>query len=266
MVKDTLNSIFDNLKERTTNPFLGTLIVVWIVHNWKLLYSLFYFDSKLTLAERLCYIEEYFQKTPFYLNLFYVFLLTILVLSVTYLFLGLSRFITDFYEKRVIPKIVEFIDKTAIVLKSDYIAQQEVIRHLEERLEGERLAKATAQKERDESETKLAEILSNKPNLEQTLKREVTNSIPNSFIRVFNKAKQSWTVPKFNSYLTLIKNGTLLSAQDDIMKVLLLENFIMPGSKSNREGDKDYNLTDEGMAFLKYWNNLADDISGNENE
>lgn len=258
MVKDTLNSVFDNLKERTTNPFLGTLIAVWIVHNWKLIYSLFYFDSKFTLTERLSYIEEFFQKIPFYLNLFYVFLLTILVLCITYLFLGLSRFISDFYEKRVIPKIVEFIDKSAIVLKSDYLAQQEVIRHLEVRLEEERLAKGAAQKERDESDAKLAEILSKRPNSEQALESEGANYIPQSFIRVAKKAKDFWTATKFNNFLTNIKNGLTLTASDEIMRTLLRENFIVPGGRSSSAG-QDYKLTDEGMAFLKYWNDLPDD-------
>lgn len=258
MVKDTLNSVFDNLKERTTNPFLGTLIVVWIVHNWKLIYSLFYFDSKLTLTERLSYIEEFFQKTPFYLNLFYVFLLTILILCITYLFLGLSRFISDFYEKRVIPKIVKFIDKSAIVLKSDYLAQQEVIRHLEGRLDEERLAKGAAQRERDESDAKLDEALSKRLNSEQVLESEVTNTIPQSFIRVSNKARQLWTPRKFNSYLANITGGAIMTIEDDIMKVLLRENFITPGAKSGSNG-KDYKLTDEGLAFLKYWNDLPED-------
>ena len=257
MLKDSLNSILDNIKERTTNPFLGTLIVVWVVHNWKLVYSLFYFDSKLTLDERLVCIEEYFSRTPFYLNLFYVFLLTILVLSVTYLFLGLSRFISDFYEKIVIPQIVKFNDKSAIVPKSDYMAQQEVIRQLELRLEGERLAKVAAQKERDESDIKLTEFLSVKLDSKDTLEKGTSNTIPASFIRVSKKAKESWTPLKFNGYLSTIKSGAIMTTQDDIMKVLLRENFIAPGSRATTQGN-DYKFTDEGMAFLKYWNDLEE--------
>lgn len=159
MVKDTLNSVFENFKERTKNPFLGTLVVVWIVHNWRLVYSLFYFDSKLALDKRLSYIEQYFSEIPFYLNLLHVFLLTILILSVTYLFLGVSRFISDFYNKVVIAEIVGFIDKNAVVLRSKYLEQQEIIENLELKLETERLAKVTAQKERDTSDEKLSAFI-----------------------------------------------------------------------------------------------------------
>ncbi|WP_316821499.1 hypothetical protein [Pedobacter gandavensis] len=47
------------------------------------------------------------------------------------------------------------------------------------------------------------------------------------------------------------------------MKVLLRENFIIPGTKHNvNTNNKDYKLTDEGMAFFKYWNDLpVDEVS-----
>ncbi|WP_448103615.1 hypothetical protein [Pedobacter panaciterrae] len=258
MVKDTLNSVFDNLKERTTNPFLGTLIVVWVLKNWKLVYSLFYFDSNFKLEDRLCFISQYFQDKSFTYNLFIVVLLTILVLLFTYCMLSLSRLITDAYDKIVLPFLSKLTDKSSIVLKSEHLALKEVVKQLEVRLEEERLAKGTAQKERDESDAKLAEILSKKPNSEHALESEVTNTIPQSFIRVSNKAKQLWTPTKFNGYLANITGGALMTNGDDIMKVLLRENFIVPGGRSTSDG-KDYKLTDEGLAFLKYWNDLPED-------
>ncbi|RBQ05847.1 hypothetical protein [Pedobacter miscanthi] len=258
MVKDTLNSMLDNIKERTTNPFLGTFVIVWIVKNWKLVYSLFYFDSAFTLPKRLAYIERYFNEKSFWCNMLVVVGFTILVLVITYILLALSRLLTEFYDKMVVPKIAKITDKSSIVLKSKYNELEEAFKLLEKRYEEERLAKVAAQNERDTSDTKLLEYMS-KPS-ESTELESIPSSVPASFTRVSNKARQTWTPEKFNNFLTNITNGALMNTSDEIMKVLLRENFITPAGRSATTG-KDYKLTDEGMAFLKYWNNMADDTS-----
>jgi hypothetical protein len=159
MIKDSLNSIFDNIKERTTNPFLGTLIVVWIVHNWTLVYSMFYFDSSFKLLNRVEYIEKYFVKKPFLEHLVYVVGITIVVLVLTYVMLSISRLITDTQEKIVVPQISKLVaGKTYIVLKKDYDTVVELTKDLYARVDEERLAKVAAQNERDESDKKYLNI------------------------------------------------------------------------------------------------------------
>ncbi|HEY0056585.1 MAG TPA: hypothetical protein VGB63_14620 [Pedobacter sp.] len=69
MIKDIFDSFKDNLRERTTNPFLGTFVIVWVIKNWKLVYSLFYFDKDFTLEKRLNYISSYFKEDTFGENL-----------------------------------------------------------------------------------------------------------------------------------------------------------------------------------------------------
>lgn len=157
MVKDTLNSIFDNLKERTTNPFLGTLAVVWTIKNWKLVYSLLYFDGNFKLKDRLDYITEYFSQHSFVSNMLGVISITLGLLVVTYFLLTLSRLLTDSYERIVIPWISKVTDKSTIVLKSDYSKILEEVKRLELRLEEERQARFTVQTERDSAEQKLIE-------------------------------------------------------------------------------------------------------------
>jgi len=248
MLKDGLNSVLDNLKERTTNPFLGTLIVVWIIHNWKLVYSLFYFDAKLNLEKRLAYIDEYFIKTPFYLNLLTVFGLTVLVLCVTYVFLGLSRFITDFYEKIVIPKIVQFNDKSAIVLKADFLLQKEIIKQLEERLEAERIERINAQSERDRVEAKL---LSAPPT-------EDDSPINKRISKYFHESTES--ANEVSEILHSIQSRVSLSPENKIIKKLLAEDLVSIEHQDPRNRDnKVYNFTQDGKKFLRYWNNLNED-------
>jgi len=140
MVKETLDSMLDNIKERTTNPFLGTFLVVWIVKNWKLVYSLFYFDGAFTLTKRLEYIEKYFNEKSFWYNMVIVIGYTLFVLLVTYILLTLSRLLTEFYDKVIVPKIAQITDASSVVLKTKYSALEDAFKLLEKRYEDERLA------------------------------------------------------------------------------------------------------------------------------
>lgn len=45
-------SFVDNIKQKTTNPFFGTLILVWLVRNWELIYTLFNFDKDWLLSDK----------------------------------------------------------------------------------------------------------------------------------------------------------------------------------------------------------------------
>jgi len=128
MVKDTLNSMLENIKERTTNPFLGTLIVVWVIKNWTLVYSLLYFDSAFKLKDRLNYISHYFSDHSFIWNMMYVILITLAVLILTYILLSISRLVTDTQERIIVPMISKWTDKSSVVLKTEYVKLQEVIK------------------------------------------------------------------------------------------------------------------------------------------
>lgn len=262
MVKDTLNSMLDNIKERTTNPFLGTFVIVWVIKNWKLVYSLFYFDSAFTLPKRLTYIETYFNEKSFWCNMLGVIGYTLIVLLLTYILLALSRLLTEFYDKVIVPQIAKITDKSSVVLKTKHKELEEAFKLLEKRYEDERLAKVAAQNERDESDRKLVSLSGN--SVANPYEDKQADIIPASFTRVANKAQQSWTVEKFNNYLTSIANGSIMQTKDEIMRVLLRENFITPKGRSGADG-KDYKLTDEGMAFLKYWNDISDDNNQKEN-
>ena len=56
---DITSSFFDNIKDKTTNPFFGTLIFVWLVRNWDLVYTVFNFDSDCNLEDKKEFIRKY---------------------------------------------------------------------------------------------------------------------------------------------------------------------------------------------------------------
>lgn len=264
MVKDTLNSILDNIKERTTNPFLGTLIVVWLVKNWSLVYSLFYFDNSLKLEARLKYISAYFADHSFLLNMIFVILITLGVLVLTYILLGVSRYLTDTYERRLVPRISNWTDATSIVLKTDYLKLQDVIKQLEIRLEEERVTKVAAQKERDDAYLKLITLQTSANNASSQTEsngqgfgdKKISDSQNDerTFRRLAETISRNSTYSEFNQTVGQIMSNTSFQKTDPVIGLLLREVIIKMNEEHNSQLAS-YVFTDEGVRFLKYWNN-----------
>lgn len=247
MIKDSLNSILDNIKERTTNPFLGTLVVVWIIRNWALVYALFTFNSNSNLHSRLTYIKQHFEHQSFFLNMLIVVAITIVVLIFTYILLIISRFITDFYDKIAIPFISEITDKSSVVLKVEYVALQDVIKKLELRLEEERLAKITAQNERDQADKKLIETV-------PTTIASIPAEDNSGFERIRKELIEMDEADNMNLTIEYIQNGNGVKINDTIVRKLLREDLINRTKETFGSGYGGYTFTTEGKKFVRYWN------------
>lgn len=256
MVKDIFDSFKDNIKERTTNPFLGTLIIVWILNNWKLVYSLLYFDSKFTLTERLLYITNYFQHTSFIANMLFSIFVTIGVLIITYILLGVSRVIANLYHKILIPWIYYITDKSSIVEKSEYNTLLERIKLLEERLEIERLAKVSAQNERDQSDQKLATMINNRQSVQQST---FTSEEEDLYNKVVSSSK--WRL--LNDTVIEVRKGLRIDHNDPTITLLLKHNLIKPTTVGGSNA-KVYKFTDEGDRFVLWFNTVIPEVSSDE--
>jgi len=151
MVKEAWDSIKDNIKERITNPFLGTFVIVWIVHNWPVVYSFFYFDKDWKLERKIKYFNNYWSEHTFFWNLICVALITIGILIITYLFLGLSRFMANYFENVVVPYVSKISKGKVVTVETHQSALDRII-SLEAKVEAERKAKNEAINERDELE------------------------------------------------------------------------------------------------------------------
>ncbi|MEX1268851.1 MAG: hypothetical protein WEA56_07605 [Balneolaceae bacterium] len=160
MVKELLSSIRGNFVRRTTNPFLGTLLIVWIIRNWDFVYSLFNFDSSFSLNDRLDFFQAYFNSYTILEGLITV-SVTFAAIIITYLLLNLSRFIVNFSDKAVTPKVLEWSDKGSVVDKEVFLAREKRIQELEVRIDREREEKLKAKAEVEQLEQKLVEMESN---------------------------------------------------------------------------------------------------------
>jgi len=187
MFAKTLSSLKDNLIQKTTNPFLGTLVLVWIFHNWKLVYGVFNFDKTWTLEKKWEFITTYLEPWRFTINLIECLSIATIVLFVTYFLLNFSRLIINFYEKIVSPWVYKVTDKSSIVLKSTYKQLEQERDLLEQRLEEERVRRIQVQSELDALEEKQS-------------KNEVANNTGNK--------------PSGNEYITLSKIDQNYSIED----------------------------------------------------
>lgn len=55
---DFLNSFFQNIKDKLTSPFFGTLSFVLLVHHWEFWYTIFNFDDQTLLSQRLAELDR----------------------------------------------------------------------------------------------------------------------------------------------------------------------------------------------------------------
>lgn len=60
MLDDLKQSAQSYIQERFSTPFAGAFLASWVVANWKLLYVLFISEEKLTIHDRISFVEKYY--------------------------------------------------------------------------------------------------------------------------------------------------------------------------------------------------------------
>ncbi|MFH7012814.1 hypothetical protein ACHRV5_13155 [Flavobacterium sp. FlaQc-52] len=116
---DKISSLFDNYSTKIKNPFIGTIISVWLVHNWRIPFALFNFDKECTMQDKINFIADYFGKQNFWWELCNIALISFLILLISYFLMTISRAITDFFYKIAEPFVITRIDKNAIYTKDE---------------------------------------------------------------------------------------------------------------------------------------------------
>lgn len=214
MIKDIFLSFNDNIKQKTTNPFFGTLIIVWILHNWKLIFTFFNFEKNKTLADKIDFLSNYLEAKPFLLNIGCCVLITIAVLIITYSLLNLSRLIVNTFDNKVTPRVYKMTDKNSIVLKSKYQTLENERDLLSQKLVTEREAKLRLQSEISQLEERIKELITKEdkkePEAASLVKTDVTDD-------------------KVNLLFKDIENRNLTYAFDDLINNINNEEYINTG-------------------------------------
>lgn len=118
---EQITSLFDNIKQKTTNPFFGTLILVWAYRNWELLYTLFNFDNECTLDDKKVFIISYFNgREPFWVefwvNVAYALLFVVLGIFFTFI----TRFVLDLVNNNFKPWAYKVSINNSVVRREQY--------------------------------------------------------------------------------------------------------------------------------------------------
>jgi hypothetical protein len=252
MIKDLLISFKENIRKKSTNPFLGTYLIVLIWRNWEIIYSVLTFDKETNLSHRLTEIKKLVPGKilgELTNNIFWTFA----IILTSYILINLSRLIINLFEKKLTPWIYKITDSNSIVLKEDYIKKEEEIRRLEERVEIERSLKIKYQNELDElakrRENNSNEMLRNEmmlkdpnsnPMNRMLADKIITKNLVSDFINVgtFLENEHSWfkSIPEnyneyFNLGLVVTKDRTnqqkhiaLTEEGKNVLKILRMEN------------------------------------------
>lgn len=211
MLTEIFTSVRDNFKQKTTNPFFGTLVLIWLAKNWRLVYAVFTFESTYKLEQRIQFIETYYQQVSFSRNLLICVFLTIFSLVISYLLLNFSRLIINFYEKKITPWIYQITDKNSVVLKRDFDKLQGENDRLSEKYESEKKRRIILATENEELEKKYWELIEkmddtivSNTNLlgdEEDTSLKVFNKLKadEALFNIFKKARRSFSVKGYIS-------------------------------------------------------------------
>jgi hypothetical protein len=258
LIKDSYISLRDNFKEKTTNPFLGTYIIVWFISNWELVYSLINFSSKDSLQFKVSFIKQYYKCNPFFENIFCNILWTLLVLICTYFLLNISRVIVNASEEILKPIVYKYTSKGKIVLRSKFKKMEDNRDYVQKRLDEERKSKAI-----------LEEIIKNHEDTikrledtdENNLKDQENNT--SSFVneedkyeiiyKTLNDIFDDNYIKIFKSTAVMIRKKKPFPKNDKVIDKFIELNLV--GFKNTTASNEDMlMLTDDGNNFLNYLN------------
>jgi hypothetical protein len=256
MIKDIFLSFRDNFKEKTTNPFLGTYLIIWMIRNWELVYSLFNFDSQDTLEIKVEFIKEYYKNNSFIEGVFWNIVWTFGILIITFILLNISRAIVNLFEKQLKPWIYKLTDSKSIVLKSTY----ETIRNERDDLQF-RLDKERDSKSRLESRIKSLEEEILEREKAVTEKEEEKNIEPNEsnesseFQVIFDKLNNLKLIDDFKAVAVKSKKAESISIKHPNIDKYIEYGLLEYKNPSYLGDSKYYKVTAEGDKLLRYLRN-----------
>ncbi|MBE8727964.1 hypothetical protein [Flavobacterium hungaricum] len=132
---DYIDSFLSNYKSKIRNPFIGTMLSVWLIKHWDIVFAFFSFDAKRTMEWKINYVRKYFSEICFWPEFWKITGISLFSLMLTFILLGISRALTDFYYKIAEPYIVRQIDKKQIFTLENKKTLDKRIATLEAKLE-----------------------------------------------------------------------------------------------------------------------------------
>lgn len=250
MLQDVFNSIKGNFKQKTTNPFFGTLILIWICNNWIIIYAIFNFDQGYTLENKINFINDHITNEEPLWNLMKLICFSFIVLIFSYFLINLSRLIINLYEKKVTPWIYKISDKNDIVLKSVYEELLSENYKLREKYESERAQRIKAENETERLESEIHNI--NNPNsLVEDSAREQKRIEFDKFETIAKNLSDIKMLGIFGKIIENIGNGKPFSQNENLNYLVTIG--LVKKLEDLRDGNILYSFTPDGDKFKEYY-------------
>jgi len=124
IAKEVLISFQKNIKNKTTNPYLGTVLVIWFIHQWEFIYKVLHFGET-SLDDRLIYMRNFLNPEPLSESIWFSLKWGILILIGSYLIINFSRLIVAVFDNVInewVSKLIDVITrKTNTISKNKYL-------------------------------------------------------------------------------------------------------------------------------------------------
>ncbi|MGE4346896.1 MAG: hypothetical protein AB7D46_05720 [Flavobacteriaceae bacterium] len=193
---EVINSFFNNVKDKLTNPYFGTLILVLLFHHWELLYIIFNFDDNVTLDIKLNSIKEYISINISFQNLMWDALWALILMLTGYLIIVITRSIVLWVEFWLMPFITGKIINKNVVKKDEYDKvvkeREEYFDQYEEQRKNVRNFSKTIDEQTEQIKQKDKDLLKQTRTISETIKElDLTKSkLEKSSNEAINKSKE----------------------------------------------------------------------------
>ncbi len=218
---EVINSFFSNIKDKLTNPYFGTLIIVLLFSHWELLYSIFNFNASQDLNDKISFIQEYISENITWTSFFKDATLALVLMLTGYLVIIVTRSLVIWVEFRLMPIITGVIISKNVVIKSEYdeVVEQreEYFDQYEEQRENVRRFSKTIDEQTEQIKEKDENLLEQSNKITQTIRDLDTTKI--SLNESLKREKQ------IKNELTLLQNLNENLKRDNNLKNKMLDQF-----------------------------------------
>lgn len=221
---EIINSFFTNIKDKLSNPFFGTLIIVLIIHHWELWYSAFNFDTDCTLEDKIRIIKGYAENNLTFKILMYNVFLAVFFMFIGYLVVLGTRSLVMWIEFGIMPYITGKIVNKKVVRKSEFDdvvkEREEYFDQYEEQRKNVRIFSKTIDEQTEQIKLKDENLIKQSSAISKSLKELEISSKNLDNLKFENKTQIQKTNELNTSFNNLQKENETIIKQVEIFKSL----------------------------------------------
>lgn len=109
------NDFFSNIKDKLTSPFFGSLIFVWVLRNWDLVYSFFNFDEKMSRSQKIKYFNDYISTKNFFYEAAINIFCALVIILIGYILITCTKAMSVFFDNTALSWVTNIVSRGKVV-------------------------------------------------------------------------------------------------------------------------------------------------------